>query len=110
MLKNTEIKVSHTNEITLLLTQTKEINIRNFQITALNKSHIKIPCLDTTQKFKERQRASLNSKYYMKQVVYLKNSITHISQTENSNLMPLNPAMVAKATNSSWVLSFPLAY
>ena len=46
------------------------------------------------------------SKYY-KLIIYLKNSITQISDTQQPNLMPLNPALVAKAMSSCWVLSFP---
>ena len=38
---------------------------------------------------------------------YLKNTMTQKLQTKQSNLMPLNPALVAKASNSGLVRSFP---
>lgn len=102
--KNHEIKISQ-NCWNNFINLTRELNTRIFQIQLQIKSQMKIHGLSGHNINVQRKKECI-SKYY-KLVIYLKNSITQISDTQQPNLMPLNPALVAKAMNSCWVLSFP---
>ena len=102
--KNHEIKISQ-NCWNNFINLTRELNTRIFQTELQIKSQIKIHGLSRHNINVQRKKGCI-SRYY-KLVIYLKNSITQISDTQQPNLMPLNPVLVAKAMNSCWVLSFP---